>query len=547
METPAPVKRRGRLLRLILALATIALPTTASLMVVAPASATGPVFTVMNTSETPPDGVWFRNSPQQNDTNRETGFGVYMNERVEAICYAWGDAVGPYANRVWYYANNVTRPTVNGHANTGYVNTHYVNDGMSANQVAAGIPQCGVTPPPPATDFPVMNTSETLPDGVWFRNSPSVRDTDGVTGHGVYAGDRVHLQCYAFGEAVGAYNDQLWYFVNNLTRPTVPSNGALNQGYLNAHYVNDGKVANVVDDGVPLCAGQPGSAGGSSGGTSGGGEVLGAATGSMPATPDVAPVYKNGQLSEVDGVKLGSARNDWHWYGGCWARDYNTAKDWAIVVKAGSTYHLVRNGMLFGWFDNGGGPGALGCPTSAEGSSITAASTAGTGDSVKVTTTYQQFTGGKLWWVTGMDHAVRVSDHAWQAIGWARSCMITQGCSYVGSDVRVPNYEGYCLGFVYQAYTYGAGVTPVGPAGGTAQAKQWWTSTTVSGKAAGDLRPAPGRYGVWDNARDGHIVLSIGGGYAISTWDGLTHGIHVMKVATGLPGLAYKGSVSPGV
>ncbi|MGY2873451.1 hypothetical protein ACVW00_000641 [Marmoricola sp. URHA0025 HA25] len=107
----------------------------------------------MNTSESLPDGVWFRNSPSQNDTNRETGFGVYMNEQVQAHCYAFGDAVGPYGNRVWYYATNLTRPTVNGHANVGYINTHYVNDGMTANNVYPGITQCGSggggsTPPP---------------------------------------------------------------------------------------------------------------------------------------------------------------------------------------------------------------------------------------------------------------------------------------------------------------------------------------------------------------------------------------------------------------
>jgi hypothetical protein len=38
-----------------------------------------PIFTVMNTSETPPDGVWFRNSPHTADTDRVTGHGVSGN------------------------------------------------------------------------------------------------------------------------------------------------------------------------------------------------------------------------------------------------------------------------------------------------------------------------------------------------------------------------------------------------------------------------------------------------------------------------------------
>ena len=45
----------------------------------------------------------------------------------------------------------------------------------------------------------------------------------------------------------------LWYYVKNITRPTVPSSGAANQGYLSAHYINDGKLADVVDADVPAC------------------------------------------------------------------------------------------------------------------------------------------------------------------------------------------------------------------------------------------------------------------------------------------------------
>lgn len=101
-----------------------------------------PVYVVMNTSETPPDGVYFRDSPHTADTRRITGLGVYQNERVQVQCFAFGDAVGPYGNRMWYRVVNVNRPTVGGLANAGYLNTHYVNDGMAANQAAPGLPAC---------------------------------------------------------------------------------------------------------------------------------------------------------------------------------------------------------------------------------------------------------------------------------------------------------------------------------------------------------------------------------------------------------------------
>lgn len=129
----------------IVAIATITAMVTGS----AAQAATGLIFPVMNTSEQPPDGVWFRNSPHTADTDRITGLGVYMNEQVQASCYAWGDAVGRYGNQIWYKASNVTRPIVAGRSNEGWINTHYVSDGQTANHPAPGVPACGGPPPPP--------------------------------------------------------------------------------------------------------------------------------------------------------------------------------------------------------------------------------------------------------------------------------------------------------------------------------------------------------------------------------------------------------------
>ena len=240
-----------------------------------PVAAAAPVFPVFNTSEQSPDGVWFRNSPHTADTDRVTGHGVYAGDNVRLDCYAFGDAVGQYGNTLWYWVVNLTRTTVpsSGAANTGYLNAHYVNDNAPSRQVDAGVPACGATPPPappvPPASTPnppaspantggvaVMNTSEQSPDGVWFRNSPHLTDTDGAAGHGVYSGDRVAKQCYAFGDAVGRHGNKLWYLVGNLTRPTTAS-GSANSGYLNGHYIDDGADANQVTGGVPPCPGQP--------------------------------------------------------------------------------------------------------------------------------------------------------------------------------------------------------------------------------------------------------------------------------------------------
>lgn len=158
------IRQRGRVLAGVLAVVAAAVlgivsagaQGPARLTTLAAASSSPVIFPVMNTSETPPDGVWFRNSPHTADTDRVTGHGVYKNERVRLQCYAWGDAAGPYNNHLWYFVLNVTRPVNDGKANQGYLNAHYINDGKAANQIDAGVGECGAAPaPPPHTSTPV--------------------------------------------------------------------------------------------------------------------------------------------------------------------------------------------------------------------------------------------------------------------------------------------------------------------------------------------------------------------------------------------------------
>ncbi|MEV6873928.1 hypothetical protein [Amycolatopsis sp. NPDC051128] len=114
-------------------------------------SANLPVFPVMNTSEQPPDGVWFRYGPDPSQTTRTTGVGVYRGEHVRVKCYTIGTALGPYSNKIWYYAYDVERPTAAGRSNEGWINTHYVDDGMTANHAHPSVPSCsggGSTPAP---------------------------------------------------------------------------------------------------------------------------------------------------------------------------------------------------------------------------------------------------------------------------------------------------------------------------------------------------------------------------------------------------------------
>jgi hypothetical protein len=134
-------------IRRILVVASAITAITAATVVGATAAyADQPTYPVMNTSEQPPDGVWFRTDALDNNhTQRITGLGIYAGEHLRVKCFAVGAAVGQYNNTIWYYGWDVERPTApNGQSNEGWMNTHYVNDGQTANHAAPGVAQCAV-------------------------------------------------------------------------------------------------------------------------------------------------------------------------------------------------------------------------------------------------------------------------------------------------------------------------------------------------------------------------------------------------------------------
>jgi hypothetical protein len=135
--------------------------------------------------------------------------------------------------------------------------------------------------------------------------------------------------------------------------------------------------------------------------------------------------------------------------------------------------------MLFGWFDNGGGPG-LGCPTSMQ---------YGYSDGLR-----QDFTHGSLYWKSGMDHAKRVTwSDATHKI-WAGYAVKGSSIDYISGSWSVPKMScsqtsigGNAVfwvgidGYVNEDYLIQAGVRAI-CASPTASAtyKIWWeTNPTV--------------------------------------------------------------------
>lgn len=73
-------------------------------------------------------GVYWRNSPNWNDTSRITGSGIYNGDQLYLACWSWGGPVDPYGNTLWYYAYDDTR------GQQGWVNDHFLNTpGTAAN------------------------------------------------------------------------------------------------------------------------------------------------------------------------------------------------------------------------------------------------------------------------------------------------------------------------------------------------------------------------------------------------------------------------------
>src|SRR5262249_27728918 len=93
----------------------------------------------------------------------------------------------------------------------------------------------------------------------------------------------------------------------------------------------------------------------------------------------------------INGVNVGIPQNEIHPWGSCRVRDFKGGPlGWVIVSCAAGT-RIVRNGMLFGWCDQGGAPGRLGCPTTDEYAFAGGAR--------------QDFQHGSLFWEPGWDHA----------------------------------------------------------------------------------------------------------------------------------------------
>jgi LGFP repeat len=323
------------------------------------------------------------------------------------------------------------------------------------------------SPAKAAITVSVVNTGG---DGVASRPGPHQSPTNG---YGAPANAQVVANCWTWGDPVGPYSNSLWWLITYAGR----------QFYVNDHWLSTPTVANQPPAGQPQC---------------------GVTVASAPAP-----------TTTMNGHNIGYPQNDWHGWGNCTVRDYKGGEfDWTIASTTVGT-HIVHNGMLWGWFDNGGAPGALGCPTSDEYAFA---------NGVR-----QNFQGGTLYWHGGMDHAARISSATASALNWA--------AGYLGTDA----YDSWCLQFVHDAYKQAGKDIGGGYSAATyasAHRSQLSTSTT----------PPPGALVFWwgtPGYPDGHVALSVGGGWTISTSERSSYSVHVMSIADRNATKPYAGWLMP--
>jgi hypothetical protein len=119
---------------------------------VAPASAgTGLIYTVVDADNDPYSGIYLRDGTSMSNVRRIAERYMPYGTTVEELCYAWGEAVGPYANRVWHKVRVANGATTN---QIGWTADRYLNTPVVANQVLANWPKCDA-PPPAAPVIPV--------------------------------------------------------------------------------------------------------------------------------------------------------------------------------------------------------------------------------------------------------------------------------------------------------------------------------------------------------------------------------------------------------
>lgn len=143
------------------------------------------------------------------------------------------------------------------------------------------------------------------------------------------------------------------------------------------------------------------------------------------------------------------------------------------------------------------------------------------------------YAGTPRWfWVTGGGVAGFVSaNHVSRqtSVGWCNNDVQIRAIRWAGGHLDEDYESGWCLRFVYNAYLN------AGRDIGTAStAANYWRANPRQYTATPSASPPAGYLAFWNGTGaypEGHVVLSIGNGWAISTDERSFHNVHVMSIS----------------
>lgn len=140
-----------RLKRIVAVMAGVGVMIAGTVVAATPAHAgTGLYYQAVDADNDPYSGIYLRNGTSMSNVTRVYSRYMYYGNTFELICGAWGEAVGPYANRRWHNVYVINGPAT---GQVGWIADRYTNTPNRANEYTPGEPECGAPPPPPPPTY----------------------------------------------------------------------------------------------------------------------------------------------------------------------------------------------------------------------------------------------------------------------------------------------------------------------------------------------------------------------------------------------------------
>jgi cell wall-associated NlpC family hydrolase len=152
----------------------------------------------------------------------------------------------------------------------------------------------------------------------------------------------------------------------------------------------------------------------------------------------------------------------------------------------------------------------------------------------------------RWFWISGAGVAGFVSANqvsAQTSVGWCGNDSQVKAIRWAARYLNENAYVGWCLSFVHDAW-----INAGRDIGSSPTAVKYWNANPRGYARGYDATPPAGALVFWKNdsySPDGHVAISIGNGWAISTYERSTQPVHVMSIADRNRTKPYAGYLIP--